>query len=296
MFIPLFAWSWTGHGDLTTLAMAAAIAQVIKLGKSDLMKRFARYYKNVQSLDEGENISNLYEDVERDSAPSATQAETALTYMFGALPGIVQRTDLHLGNIPWGVGEFLDGNGQVRHFMRSTEATTQTAAYQASRGWIKNHLAESFGKMKSALYTNYKMYNILSSNGDDFNKGLTALGEALHTVEDSYAPGHVGRDASLHSLITQIHYWDNDNKTAHGDWPGHEALDDPKTPMSVPYYKSAQSTTTEIIVCLLANLESDAATFGADLNRKLDGRFQAAFGARVLPPYQPTTPPRTLTG
>ena len=68
--------------------------------------------------------------------PSGEQIQPALRFLFRGLPGIVQRTDLHVGNIPWGVGEFLDSNGQVRHFMRSTR-TTETEAYAASMGWIR---------------------------------------------------------------------------------------------------------------------------------------------------------------
>ncbi len=42
------------------------------------------------------------------------------------------------------------------------------------------------------------------------------MGEAS-TAEDYYTPGHVGRDPTVHSLITSIHYWDSENKTAQGD-------------------------------------------------------------------------------
>jgi hypothetical protein len=285
MVHPLLAWSWDGHGQLTALAVAAALAQLVRLGKSDLMKRFLRLFRDFTRFTrEGGRTTNLYEDVERDPEPPGDQVQRALTSLFAGLPGIVQRTDLHLGNIPWGVGEFLDSNGQVRHFMRSTAATTEREAYAASMGWIRNHLTLAFGKMKTALYTNYGFFDLLSSNAGDFLDGLTALGEGLHTAEDSYAPGHVGRDPNLHALITAIHYWDNDNKTAHGDWPGHEALDNPETPQSAPYYASARETATDLIVCVLANLDG-AATFGPDLKRRLHTRFHLTLGGHVLPPY-----------
>jgi hypothetical protein len=286
MIAPLFAWSWDGHGNLTTLALAAAIAQLIRLGKSDLMKRFFRLYRALPQMpSDPMRKPNLYENVDRDPTPPNVQMQSALQFLFRELPGIVQRTDLHVGNIPWGVGEFLDSNGQVRHFMRSTSQTTETEAYTASMGWIRNHLTESFERLRAALYTNYGFFDhLLSSNTGDFRSGVTALAEGLHTVEDAYAPGHVRRDQSLHNLITGIYYWDDDNKTAHGDWPGHEALDNPENPISRPYFQSALDTTTEIIVCVLSNLDSDA-TFGPDLRRKLDNRFHLMLGGRVLPPY-----------
>ena len=237
MIEPIFAWSWEGHGQLTSLALTAAITQLLRLGKSNLMKRFLRLYRERNRLGGGISgrTANLYENVDRDPVPSVDQAQLALSYLFRDLRGIVQRTDLHVGNIPWGVGEFFDSKGQVRHFMRSTPSTNEMEAYMASRRWISDHLNLSYERMRNSLYSNYGLLNILSNNVCDFIDSLTAMGEGLHTAEDSYAPGHVGRDPTVHSLITSIHYWDKENKTAHGDWPGHEALDDPETPMSPPF-------------------------------------------------------------
>ena len=119
MIGPIFAWSWDGHG-LHALAMAAAIAQLMRLGKSDLDERFLRLHREfVRFTSGGGRTTNLYETW-TDPVPSGEQIQPALRFLFRGLPGIVQRTDLHVGNIPWGVGEFLDSNGQVRHFMRST--------------------------------------------------------------------------------------------------------------------------------------------------------------------------------
>jgi len=291
MIEPIFAWSWDGHGQLTSLALLAAISQVARLGKSDLMKRFLRLDRVLRRSDVGvpSLTTNLYENVDGDPVPSVAQVQLALLHLFQGLRGIVQRTDLHLGNVPWGVGEFFDSHGQVRHFMRSTASTTERDAYMASRAWISDHLSLSYEKMRNSLYSNYGLLNILSNNVSDFSDALTAMGEALHTAEDSYAPGHVGRDPTVPSLITSVHYWDEENKTAHGDWPGHEALDEPETDMSRPYFASAQITTAELIVWVLSNLD-DNASFATGLARLLDNRFQLALGARVLPPYQQTSP------
>src|SRR5262249_25006802 len=160
-------------------------------------------------------------DVGRDREPSPGQVEAALRTLLAGLPGKVQRADLHAGNIPWGVGEILDSNGQVRHFMRSTQQTTEAVAYASSMAWIRTHLPRSWNKFKRALYSDYGFLDLFSSNFADFLDCLSALAEGLHTVEDSYAPGHAGRLPSLHSVITTIHYWDTENKTAHDGWPGH---------------------------------------------------------------------------
>jgi hypothetical protein len=292
MIDPIFAWSWDGHGQLTSAAVALAITQLVRLGKSDLMKRFIRLFREKQRVDfagVGGRSTNLYEKVDRDPEPSVDQARDALNYLFRDLKGIVQRTDIHVGNAPWGVGEFFDSNGQVRHFMRSTASTTETEAYTASRGWISDHITRSYERMRDSLYTNYGLLNLLSSNTDDFMDALTALGEGLHTAEDSYAPGHVGRDPTIDNLITRINYWDQENKTEHGDWPGHEKLDNPENEISKPFFASAKVTTTELIVCVLSNLD-DSDPFATDLKKRLDIRFQLALGARVLPAYQQTSP------
>ena len=294
MFEPMFAWSWDGHGQLTTVALLTAISQLVRLGKSDMMKRFVRLAREKKRIDFGaQRSTNLYDKVDQDPVPSVDQAQETLRTLFDGLKGIVQRTDIHAGNIPWGVGEFLDSNGQVRHFMRSTETTTVAEAYTASRGWISDHLTESYERLRDALYTNYGMLNILSSNYADFMNGLTAMGEGLHTAEDSYAPGHVARDPTVDTLITDIHYWNPQNKSAHDDWPGHEALDDPENAISKPFFASAKVTTTELILVVLTNRE-DSDPFAGALKKRLDIRFQLAQGARVLPPYQRTSPATVL--
>jgi hypothetical protein len=297
MIEPLFAWSWDGHGRLTAMALAAAITQVARLGKSDLWKRLLRLYTNyiTQMREEwGGKQSGLYQDLGKDPEPTSAQVEAALGTLLAGLPGKVQRADLHMGNIPWGVGEFLDSNGQVRHFMRSTPQTTEAVAYASSMGWIRNHLTHSWEKLKSALYTDYGLFAVFSSNFGDFLDGLSALAEGLHTVEDSYAPGHVGRLPGLHSVITTIHYWDTEYKTPHGDWPGHEALDNPDNPISAPFFKSAVETTTELIVCILVNLDGDHTAFDAELGRQLGARFHLSLGAFEAPPDRPVASSRVV--
>lgn len=167
----IFAWSSDGHDRLTVLAITAAIGQLIKLGKSDLMKRFLRLDLDFNEMS-GQNTSslsrakrNLYNDVDRDPAPSEVQVQRVLSLRLKALPRIVQQTDVHLGNFPyWGWGESFDSNGQVRHFMRSTANTSEVQAHGASMDWIKNHLDLAFQKMRSALFVNYEWTQVFSSN------------------------------------------------------------------------------------------------------------------------------------
>jgi hypothetical protein len=183
----LFAWSWDGHGRLTALALAAAISQLVRLGKSDLMKRIYRLFQeSIQDVAQeyGSPTSHLYKDLDKAPVPSTDQSRSALNSLFSSLPGRVQTADIHLGNIPWGIGEFLDSNGQVRHFMRSTEKTSAIDAYANSMGWIRNHLTDARRQLENALYKDYSFFT-LSGNIGDFYGGLGNLAEGLHTVEDS---------------------------------------------------------------------------------------------------------------
>jgi hypothetical protein len=282
MLDALFAWSWDGHGRLTTLAVAAAINQLVWLGKSDLMRRIVRLCGvkiMVAGLPRESSGSHLYSNIEKDPLPTEDSTRDSLKALLMPLPSTVQMTDLHAGNIPV-VGEYLDSNGQVRHFMRSTKKTEQIDAYTNSMGWIRNHVTEGRNQLQDALYKDYG-YFTFSNNIGDLNDGLTALAEGLHTVEDSYAPGHVRRSANLHNIIQAINYWDDDNKKPHNGWPGHEALDNPENPISAPYFASATTTTTEIIVCVLSSLgNSDASTFSKSLGKILEARFMLALGSR----------------
>jgi hypothetical protein len=287
MIDTLIAWSWDGHGRLTTLALAAAINQLLVLGKSDLLKRIYRLFQasiNVLVQEYGSSGSHLYKGLDDAPVPSTDQCRGALNSLFVSLPLKVQETDLHLGNIPWGIGEFLDSNGQVRHFMRSTAGTAATDAFANSMGWIRTHLTAARKQFEDALYKDYGIFTF-SSNIDDFYDGVKSLAEGLHTVEDSYAPGHVRRSPSLHNIIQDIYYWDKANKEPHGDWPGHEALDNPDHPMSIPFFQSAQTTTTELIVCILSSLDdANERNFASGLEKKLNLRFMLALGSSdVLP-------------
>src|SRR5262249_2136946 len=90
------------------------------------------------------------------------------------------------------------------------------------------------------------------------------LAKALHTIEDSYAPGHARRQSGTY-LVEEIYYWPDVVKPRPGAlgqpaWPGHEALDDPSHPMSREFQLQAKRATGDLIAAVLTNLEKDAVT------------------------------------
>lgn len=64
-------------------------------------------------------------------------------------------------------------------------------------------------------------------------------------------------------------------------------MDNPENGISAPYFESARKTTTELILCVLSNLD-DQAKFKKDVTQLLYTRFQ--FMLRVPPSYERTTP------
>ncbi len=75
MIEPIFAWSSDGHGPLASRVLAAAIAQVVRLGKSDLMKRFIRLYREFGRVDAGAGrTAKLTRTWGTDPVPSVDQA------------------------------------------------------------------------------------------------------------------------------------------------------------------------------------------------------------------------------
>jgi hypothetical protein len=257
MHIPEFlAWSWTGHGALTGAAVTAAISQFVTLGKSLLEKRFVEIYKVWQG------------------PPGKTSAQDCLQEMMTVLPGIVQQEDIHPANIPV-IGEALNPkSGQVRHFMRSSASVSSLDAYNASKSYIIEHLTGAWSKYREAVYYQDKWYDVLTSSSSIFWEGHYELGKSLHTIEDSYAPGHVTRKSGS-GFIVQVNIWDDENKNPDPsrDWPGHEALDNPNHEKSREFYAMAKETTASLIVCVLRNLDQDQAAFTKDLKDSVERYF-----------------------
>jgi hypothetical protein len=257
MHIPeILAWSWTGHGALTSAAVTAAIAQFVTLGKSFLEKRFVEIYKIWQG------------------PPGKTSPQDCLREMMAILPEVVQEEDIHPANIPV-IGELLNPTtGQVRHFMRSSASVSSLEAYNASKAYIIQHLTSAWRKYREAVYYQDKWYDVLNSSSSIFWEGNYELGKALHTIEDSYAPGHVTRKPGS-GFIVRVNIWDDENKNPDPakDWPGHEALDNPNHEKSREFFVKAKEASASLIVCVLQNLDQAEPAFTKDVKDSVETYF-----------------------
>jgi hypothetical protein len=295
----LFAWSWSGHGSLTAIGVAFAILRLITEGKTTILGRLAGLTSEVWRYDdEGGPDTTREAEITKtvsDSVGSMPGDAAQVASLFSDLPTRVQVEDIHAGNIPWGVGETLDPlNGQVRHFMRSSPAVTPEQAYLASFAYIKENCVITWTHLKAALNPGtgwgdkiHDFFLVPNAVGDA-NQGKRFLAKALHTVEDSFAPGHVKR--ILGTIIEEVHIWDDENKNPHGDWPGHEALDNPDHPMSKPFFEVAKRATGDFIYCILANLDQNE----FDFRTALDTVMFTYLARGSLAPDTPLSPPQSI--
>jgi hypothetical protein len=282
----LFAWSWAGHGQMTVGAIVIAIARLIPLGKVTVMQRLNQFgalqagfdkntFGSTPSKKSAERIEAVVKGVEHHSL---TAMQENLIHLFEDLPSLVQEQDLHIGNIPV-IGEHLEKDAQVRHFMRSHETTTVHDAFMESRAYIWRNLYLAWDSMRKGVYDKPHWYDfIYNSAMSDFDKGIHHLAAALHTIEDSYAPGHVQRN-SQSGVIEDIHYWDKENKKpdAARDWPGHEALDDPMTPESRIFYQLGREASGSLMLTVLANLDQNLEIYKGNCTPAFNKFFMASF-------------------
>ncbi len=287
-----FAWSWEGHGQLTCGVLAFAIARLVPMGKTYVMKRlneFAALRTAIETAALGsagyrptENQVTDYLKRVEGQAPNVMQQN--LIRLFDGLPTMVQEEDLHIGNIPnIGkvpiIGKPIAKDAQIRHFMRSTEETTRREAYMKSREYIWDHLYYAWYNMKKGVFHKPKWYDFINDTSiDDFDAGCSHLAKALHTIEDSYAPGHVQRRLGS-GVIDDVHIWDEKNKkkdVAHG-WPGHEALDNPTTAESLPFFALGRVAAGSLIYCVLASLDQNEATYVRTCGTEFNNDFIASF-------------------
>ena len=108
--------------------------------------------------------------------------------------------------------------GQKHHFMRA-DGQSERQAYELGKRWVASNGKEAAVSLR-------KLFKAGSTR--NFNQNFVAgpLGYAFHALQDSYAPAHVTRTKKgMDFIITRIHVYDEKNKTAHGSWPGHDALD-----------------------------------------------------------------------
>jgi hypothetical protein len=272
------AWSWFGHGQLTEMGLAFAISQFVNLRKMFVLKRLKKF-ETVQSAIEADTlgspgfpptekeVNKFLEDQEKHTP---TGEEQSLVRLFSELPSWVQEEDLHRGNIPK-VGEWLEKDSQVRHYMRSYQNTTPLEAHKKSKEYIWDHLFWAWSGMRKGVYHQSKWYDFINdSTLDDFDGGVKHLAKALHTIEDSYAPGHTKR-ASGTGIITDIYYWpDTKNGDKSKGIPSHEELDNPGNAKSKEFYAMATNATGAFILCVLSNLDQDQSVYVKDCGDKLN--------------------------
>jgi hypothetical protein len=287
MFTALFAWSWTGHGQLTEMGVIFAIAQLIALGSKSLLKRFVdienmRTAKREEmkrlpgnaTFDAGQTAAekSLNARLQQEQGVPESVVRTVMVRLFSDLPGRVQTEDIHLGNIP-SIGETLERDSQVRHFMRSRADVTPKEAFDASTKYIRDNCLASWRAFRRAVRHEKSWTDYFSdSTVGDFEEGKALLAKALHTIEDSYAPGHVKRREG-NGLIQSVNIWDDENKKPSGDWPGHEALDNPHTEQSIRFFEMARRTTGDFIRLILVNLEGEEVAFLKELDSLMANRF-----------------------
>jgi hypothetical protein len=192
--------------------------------------------------------------------------------------------DIHLRNIPHItevpiIGPFIDisHQGQVRHHMRSHISVPSRAAHFASSGYIWDHLFRAWFMMNKAVNTEEEtllqevpIFGVLFGHPKiDFNNGILYLAQALHPVEDSFAPGHVTRMEANPGCILEVHPWDADNMTAHylpdgSYWEGHGAYDNPwgsRGEISRKWFWKGVYATTEILLSLFETMDQNQDVF-----------------------------------
>lgn len=288
MFTALFAWSWTGHGQLTAMGVTFAVAQFLILASKALLKRFLEIDAIIMAKQTGEgDLSPLRKDRREESetvrglrdkpeqAIPAAVAGRVVARLLSDLPGRVQREDLHAGNVP-SLGEKLERDSQVRHFMRSRPDVTPKAAFDASTKYIRENCLASWRAFRRAVRPEKSWTDFFSDpTVGDFAEGKAMLAKALHAIEDSYAPGHVKRRLG-NGMIESVNIWDEENKTPAGDWPGHEALDNPHSALSMPFFEMAKRTTGDFILVILANLDGEESAFLKAFDNLMADRFTFA--------------------
>jgi hypothetical protein len=308
MFSALFAWSWTGHGQLTEMGVAFAIAQFLIHGSKSVLRRFfdienmrtkqreeLKRRPGSATSDSGQISAekSMRTRLEQEQIVPESVARTVMVRLFSDLPQRVQTEDIHPGNIP-SVGETLERDSQVRHFMRSRADVTPKQAFDASTKYIRDNCIKSWSALRRAVKHEKSWTDLFSdSTMSDFEEGKALLAKALHAMEDSYAPGHVKRSDGCTGIVESVNIWDEENKKPSGDWPGHEALDNPQAEQSRPFFDSARRATGDLISFILSNLEVEESDFLRELDKLMASRFTFS---PLGPGDFPESRLRTVTG
>jgi hypothetical protein len=276
MLEPLFAWSWTGHGSLTGLALTAAIARFMPAATTFVLARLKQILSCQPSFDTALDFSPPSFRPPENPRP-ATEFEVA--QLFGELPSIVQHEDIHAGNIPHipvpivgGLsGEYLDADGQARHYMRSRPDVSSLEAHKKSSNYIWQNMYWAWWSMRKGIFGDPADKTSIN----DFNAGIHYLAKALHTTEDSYARGHVFREDDAVDTIIEVHIWDQANKEPDPsrEWYGHDYYD---KHFSDPMFGKAKTTATSFTFVLLSNLDQDEGCFLQQCGIIWNNSFQQA--------------------
>lgn len=151
---------------------------------------------------------------------------------------------INLSTIDWDVqfrdikdvytrGHWKD-EGQKHHFMRY-EGQTEVQAYDDGIAWIVQESVKAAEILKPRIACSLQMGKTIRERSDWTVKEVTAcmrtgeveavLGNALHALQDSFAPAHVRREEKS-LTITRIFVYDSENKhpSKKGE-PGHSELD-----------------------------------------------------------------------
>ncbi len=144
------------------------------------------------------------------------------------------------------LGHWLD-YGQQHHFMRRFDGQSQYDAYREGLSWIYGNYRTTVNRLRALLtarglsyqgtdilasaaaggvfHTLYKpVANILDEavQSSFYNASsmasptwLVPFGNAIHTIQDSFASGHVTRTEPLPGEVIHVHVYDEQNQTTH---------------------------------------------------------------------------------
>jgi hypothetical protein len=176
--------------------------------------------------------------------------------------------------------------GQKHHFMRDKSQSEQDA-YDAAVAWIFGEAREAVKVLRAVLLWKRPLGGGSNSDiyigADDSTEIDTHLGNALHSLQDSFAPGHVDRTKTL--LIIGIHVYDAENKKTHAAFDESWQLPD-GSPSALG--QAALEASQMLLKCFIYSavepeLTKSDATFERRKKELIDWFLAARLGERSLP-------------
>jgi hypothetical protein len=253
--VSLFAWIWSGHHEMTTLALSSALTSLALAGK---IQRIGATF-------------------------------THLRFGLRGLWLVDCCQDISLGNAAGLCGVEVPG-GQVAHFMRDSRETP-SHAYDRCLGHIRDSCIDSWRAFRAAFpnkpVENGGHHNLLRElagklhlvepvhfikDAIAFLDGQKKLARALHTLQDAFSPAHVLRD-SQGRAISDIYTWDDANKHPRPEdgWPGHHTYDNPAyNEVTEVNSGCARDATADVIACVLGSTLEPEVVFRRSLENALE--------------------------